>query len=239
MKKASKDISSLCTGMKHACFTLIELLVVIAIIAILAGMLLPALNQAREKGRSANCMGNLKQNAQAAILYAGDNNDYITPGNTYKFDRDPYDPTLVYNGADNAYKDQYSATAGKYVNFGLNIEGKYLGGNGTFHCSTTKPKYNNSTWKNLYWEGAMTYSYIGGLTWQAYGAKTRMRAKDNPGAVIMRCIIVAGTKEQNLNIHTRGKANCAYLDGHAEAKAPAMDKYNGGNYPRAFDNIKY
>ena len=103
--------------MNRKSFTLIELLVVIAIIAILAGMLLPALGKVKEQGKVVSCLNNLKTMGLSNSMYADNNQDYVVPGwiGTYRFYR-----SLAEYGCD--WKESYRES------------GKLKPAQGTFAC---------------------------------------------------------------------------------------------------------
>ncbi len=189
-------------------FTLIELLVVIAIIAILAAMLLPALNKAREKAHAAKCIGHLKEISLTHNQYLHDFDDYIVHG------------TLgLYPGGKDIYWFRYfsqtymgSAPLANYTGFH----------EGIFSCPAEKVPHGSYT------AGHFTYSHYGLNAWLNSRKGASFNEWRKAGTVTQPSVAVLGADLAQLNTWALsystymsyrhgGRANYFFLDGHTES----------------------
>ena len=216
------------TNRYHLSFTLIELLIVIAIIAILAGMLLPALNRARETARSIQCVGNMRQFGSVYHQYMMDNREYPIPKDV-----------LFWNGL-SGLKYNWPVIIAKYLYKGLpdDLYSSSLanliikGGKSVFTCPSVKdyPLPSFPTYLYIYANFTKKEHGCAG-TWYSNRSSTLLFMDgdhQNPSGWRGVNYYSGQNYEHGGGVHNK-KNNITCYDGHVEPVAVSPYTYTGSN----------
>ncbi len=199
-----------CCGPRPRHFTLIELLVVIAIIAILAAMLLPALNKARERVNSIDCMSKLRSLQQGAMMYTSDYDEYImspyilVSGSNENNKSGWYYHLVPYLGADIFHYSDHSAESNpmRYCKGNIKVKDANMALNWYFGWGSY-PKYRLAQVRRP--EKIFTFADAGeNVTYM----------NQNPPEPV---VVSNKTNRRYITFPHNGFANAAHIDGHVES----------------------